>query len=55
MQQADVRYYRHRAETETELAEKARHPQAAAAHYQLATMYFDRAEGRQALAPVIRG
>jgi hypothetical protein len=43
----DILYYRHRAEVETELAEKAQDPGAVAAHYQLATLYFERAEGRE--------
>ncbi len=47
MLQDDARYYRHRAGVETELAAKARHPQAMAAHFQLATLYFDRVESRE--------
>jgi hypothetical protein len=38
----DLRYYRHRAETETERAEKATVPQAVRVHYQLAEAYFSK-------------
>lgn len=46
MQEDDANYYRRRAESETFLAQNAQCPKAVAAHYQLATLYFDRAEGR---------
>jgi hypothetical protein len=55
MLQDDASYYRHRAAVETERAEKARHPQAVAAHFQLATMYFDRVEGRDPDKSISRG
>jgi CRP-like cAMP-binding protein len=41
----DILYHRQRAEVETSLAKKARDPGAVAAHYQLATLYFERAGG----------
>lgn len=44
MHEDDANYYRRRAETETGLAEMAEQPQAVAAHYQLATLYFERLE-----------
>lgn len=38
----DLTYYRHRAETEIELAAQATLPEVVAAHYQLANAYFER-------------
>lgn len=40
MHQMSKRYYRRRAETEVRLAEGARHPEAAKAHYQIAQAYL---------------
>ena len=54
MQQEDARYYLRRAEIETERAQSARHPQAVAAHFQLATLYFDRVEGREQIKERMR-
>ena len=45
MREDDATYFRRRAADETLLAEQARCPQAVAAHYQLAMLYFDRADG----------
>ena len=42
MSNDDLSYYRHRAETESNLATRAAHPEAAAAHTQLATAYLKR-------------
>lgn len=38
----DLCYYRNRADAEIRLAGEARHPKAAAAHYQLAILYRER-------------
>ncbi len=43
----DVRYFLERAETEIELAQRAEHPKAVAAHYHLAQSYLDRVYGDQ--------
>ena len=45
MSDTEVDYYIHRAETEIELAQRAEHPKAVAAHYQLAEFYLDRVYG----------
>ena len=42
MSNDDLTYYRHRAETETEMAAQATQPKVVAAHYKLANAYFDR-------------
>lgn len=42
MSNDDLTYYRDRAETEIELATRATHPDAAAAHTQLAAAYLER-------------
>lgn len=39
-------YLIERAEAEIELAQRAKHPRAVAAHYQLSEAYLDRAYGR---------
>jgi hypothetical protein len=41
----EVSYYRQRAEVEMNLATKAQHPRASAAHQQLATLYMELASG----------
>lgn len=40
-----ILYYRHRADAETGRAEKAPRLGAVAAHYQLATLHFERVDG----------
>ena len=45
MPDSEVHYYIHRAEREIELAQRAEHPKAVAAHYQLAEFYLDRVYG----------
>lgn len=42
MSKDDLTYYRRRAEIETERAAQATLPEVVAAHYQLATAYFER-------------
>jgi hypothetical protein len=42
MSNDDLTYYRHRAETEIELAAQATVPEVVAARYQLANAYFER-------------
>ena len=45
MSDSEVHYYISRAETEIELAQRAEHPKAVAAHYQLAEIYLERVYG----------
>lgn len=44
MTEDDVSYFRRRAEDETYLAQHATCPQAVAAHYEMATLYFERVD-----------
>lgn len=45
---SDEDYYSRRAECEVLLAQKARHPAAVAAHYQLSTAYLERVHAKPA-------
>lgn len=45
MSKHDVSYFQFRAEWELELAQRATHPAAVRAHYQLAEMYLDKVYG----------
>lgn len=45
VQTVDGHYFLQRAEAELELAQRATHPRAVAAHFQLAEAYLDRAYG----------
>ena len=45
MSDQDCRYFMQRAEAEIELAQRAEHPKAVAAHYQLAEFYLGRIYG----------
>ena len=49
MKQDDQDYFERRAEAEIEMAQRAESPSAVQAHYQLATLYFDRIHGEDAL------
>lgn len=54
MRDDDLLYYWHRAAVENDRAAKARHPEAVAAHRQLATLYVARVEGREPPRTMIR-
>ena len=44
-------YYQNRAEQELALAQAAEHPRAVLAHYQLASSYLERIQGKLAMKP----
>lgn len=45
MSRDELDYYERRAETEIELAQRARHARAVQAHYEMASAYLDRIHG----------
>lgn len=45
MSHEEMDYYEQRAETEIELAQRARHVRAVQAHYEMASAYLDRIHG----------
>lgn len=53
MLKRDKRYFLERAEAELELAQQSGHPEAVAAHYQLAELYLDRVYGDAAEADTV--